>query len=233
MSRVGGKPQQKTERAPPAAPPPAEPQVTEEEVVKVEEHTESSLVEYKEPWSLPKSIWAPRAKESDARDFWDTKTVVDKSFDKDWGRLMNKEKFGNFAMREFKKADPKADQAECMKRLRDELRNMYEQLLYSFKYFCALGSGSGFTLPLNQYTQFLDDCQIPDQESDKCKRSDCDTLFIVCCFVEDKKLSNSEGNTLRRFEYIEAICRVARPPFSPPGPCRLGPTTAEPQSPWH
>ena len=47
-----------------------------------------------------------------------------------------------------------------MQRLRDELFSMYEVLQTSFKYFCALGSsGSCFTLQLNEYTGFLEECK--------------------------------------------------------------------------
>jgi hypothetical protein len=37
-------------------------------------------------------------------------------------------------------------------------------------------------MSLNPFTTFLDDCQIPDPESQYIKRSDCDTMFIVCNF---------------------------------------------------
>ena len=41
--------------------------------------------------------------------------------------------------------------------------------------------------PLNAFTSFLDDCGIPDPDSQYIKRSDCDTIFIVANFISDKK----------------------------------------------
>lgn len=47
-------------------------------------------------------------------------------------------------------------------------------------------------MPLNSFTTFLDDCQIADSESQFIKRSDCDTIFIVCNFQPDKKSAEAQ-----------------------------------------
>ena len=43
-------------------------EVTEEEMSKTEEQTETVTEEWRDPWTLAKSIWVPRKQESDARD---------------------------------------------------------------------------------------------------------------------------------------------------------------------
>lgn len=45
-------------------------------------------------------------------------------------------------------------------------------------------------------TQFLDDCSIADHESQFVKRSDCDTIFIVCNFQPDKKSAEAQVGLL-------------------------------------
>ena len=41
----------------------------------------------KKLWKLETSIWAPRTKWADSRDFWDTEAVERRMFEKDWERV--------------------------------------------------------------------------------------------------------------------------------------------------
>ncbi len=53
--------------------------------------------------------------------------------------------------------------------------------------------------------------QIPDPESQYCKRSDCDTLFITANYQPDKKSAEAQVNNengLMRYEFLELICRA-------------------------
>jgi len=49
-------------------------------------------------------------------------------------------------------------------------------------YYAGQGSADPYHMSLNPFSVFMDDCQIPDPESQFIKRSDCDTIFIVCNF---------------------------------------------------
>jgi hypothetical protein len=66
------------------------------------------------------------------------------------------------------------------------------QLSAAFMWYAALGNSSPYHMSLNAYTAFMDDCQIPDNDSLYIKRSDCDTIFIVCNFVPDKKAPEAQ-----------------------------------------
>ena len=50
-------------------------------------------VVYREPWLLPESVFKPRVKEADCKDFWDKETTTSKMFERDWARACAKEKF--------------------------------------------------------------------------------------------------------------------------------------------
>jgi hypothetical protein len=103
-------------------------------------------------------------------------------------------------------------------------------------YYAATGSGDPYHLSLNAWTTFLDDCEIADPESQvgpphlHCspyhfltlklcflptqfiKRSDCDTIFIVCNFQPDKKSAEAQvnvENAMMRYEFLEALVRSA------------------------
>jgi hypothetical protein len=65
-------------------------------------------------------------------------------------------------------------------------------------------------MPLNAFTSFLEDCGVPDADS-AVKRSDCDTVFIMCNFQPDKRSADvavNNENALMRFEFLEALVRL-------------------------
>jgi hypothetical protein len=69
----------------------------------------------------------------------------------------------------------------------DILKRNYAAISGTFTYYAAVGGGSPYHMALNAYTTLLDDAGVPDNEAPYIKRSDCDTIFIVCNFVPDKK----------------------------------------------
>eukprot|EP00873_Tetraselmis_striata_P034657 jgi/Tetstr1/454921/TSEL_041784.t1 len=171
-------------------------------------------VEEREPWELPKSIFKPRVKEADSRDFWDNDIVTNKVFERDWQRSTAKEKFYGFLLRENKgnTNNDKPTDEQCIKQVHDVMKKYYKSFYSCFMYFASIGSGSPFHMQLNPWTMFLDSANIPDAESLYIKRSDCDTLFIVSNYVADKKAPENKVNddhALMRFEFMEAVVRAA------------------------
>ena len=61
-------------------------------------------------------------------------------------------------------------------------------------------------------SQALPAVQISDADSQYVRRSDCDTLFIVANYQPDKKdpsVAVNDEHALMRFEFLEAIVRLA------------------------
>lgn len=173
-------------------------------------------------------MFAPRKQEADAKDFFDNDHVIERMFQKDWVRVARQDRFYNYIRREGKKAAEKTahpggdgggdkdgggDETEkVFKDLETLMVTSYRQIAGAFTYYASLGSGSLGGLQLNEYTEFLENCKIPDANSKSIKRSDCDTLFITADFVEDKKSDEAEhmeGGALLRFEFLEVIIRIA------------------------
>lgn len=99
-----------------------------------------------------------------------------------------------------------------MKELKKCLQKHYASMVSVFNYYAAMGSGSPFFIQLNAYTTFLEDTQIPSSTSQFCKRSDCDTTFIVANYQQDKKSNLSKINEehgLLMFEFMEVLMRIA------------------------
>lgn len=85
------------------------------------------------------------------------------------------------------------------------------QAFYSVFVYYAAGGNDPYHMPLNAYSSLLDDAGIPDPESLSCKRSDCDTIFIVCNFQPDKNspdVAVNDEHALMRFEFMEAVVRL-------------------------
>jgi hypothetical protein len=85
------------------------------------------------------------------------------------------------------------------------------QVVYSAFMFYATGGNDPYHMPLNSFTSFLDDAAIPDPDSLSIKRSDCDTIFIVCNFQPDKNspdVAVNDEHAMMRFEFLEAIVRL-------------------------
>ena len=129
-------------------------------------------------------------------------------FERDWTRACTKEKFTGMLSRENKacKSDPMEDKA-MLKAVHDVLLEHYKAWYSMFVYYSALGNMDPYHMTLNPYTSFLDDCQIPDAESASCKRSNLDTIFIVCNYEVGTPLSmyGHEGDSQ------EATALVLRP----------------------
>jgi len=177
-----------------------------------ETKTEARVTTPRDPWKLSQSIFKARLKECESRAFFDSTKVLNRHFEREWEHMAEKEKFLNMACKENKNADNKLDDAAFVKSLKSAMRRHFPTICAVFNYYSAAGAGVPFQLQLNAFTQFLDDSNIPNANSESCKRSDCDTIFIVANYEQDKttakaKLNDDHG--LMKFEMMEAIFRLA------------------------
>jgi hypothetical protein len=116
-------------------------------------------------WRIHRSVFAPRAVESDGKAMVDTPELLEAMFELDWGRIMSKENVVRML----------GDEAEAV---REELRRHAPLLYIVMITVGALGTGDVASMQLNEWTEFLNSCGIPDAASKFCKLKDCDQLFI-------------------------------------------------------
>ena len=91
------------------------------------------------------------------------------------------EKFSqNFLAREARNSGADAPEAQQIADVRDALRTWYSTIVQAFTYHSVSVSAAPFFMGLNEWTALLDLCGIPDNETVGVKRSDLDTIFIVC-----------------------------------------------------
>ncbi|XRB15637.1 flagellar associated protein [Pseudoscourfieldia marina] len=176
---------------------------------KYEEETKVETFGPRPDWDIRKSIFAPRERECDSRDFWDTPKTEARMLDLDMRRMLDSSRTKGFLKREGEKVGK--DVETVVAELNDIFKQVWDDLYGAFMWYSLQGSGDPYCMQLNAFSQFTDDCKIPDSESEKCKRSDLDTLFIVANFEEDKNSALSkfnDDNSLMRFEFMDILIRM-------------------------
>jgi hypothetical protein len=88
------------------------------------------------------------------------------------------------------------------------IRKEWELISKMYRYYSCLSSHKPSGMPLNDWTELLMTVEIPNNESAHCKVSDCDTIFITANYTSTKEKDVDE-NALGRFQFIEALARVA------------------------
>lgn len=92
------------------------------------ENIEVKAPEEREPWTLPMSVFKPRAKESDAKGYLDTDVSEEKMFERDWQRACSKEKFTGMLARENKANKDGKPDGQALKEVHDVLLKSYAQV---------------------------------------------------------------------------------------------------------
>ena len=210
-----------------------------------EEYSVLEEAKVKKLWTMMNSIWVPRLKTSESKDFYDSSKLHRRTFEQDWDRCMRKKIFVKFLARS---CNLQGDElAREISEIKQEVWEDYDIVASAFDFYAACSTGDGFSIKLNAYSDFLDDCFIPE-ESETCSRMVLDTIFTTVNLEDDDGLSKKEnaGNADREFvrcEFLEMVVRVGfakylfsaetddpseaiddlcvvPPPPPPPPPCR-------------
>ena len=161
----------------------------------------------KKKWSLPDGVFAPRAMKSDAKAFYDNDRVKKKAFKIDFSNLTAKKRFVNMVL----KTDDDGGEEE-MKEVRQVLWSCYSTIMDAFEFYSVMGTSvtQAYSIGLNAFSDFVDDCKIVDKAT--CSRKDIDTIFIVANLEEDKQSKTNKANddrALMRFEFLDCVVRIA------------------------
>jgi hypothetical protein len=86
-----------------------------------------------EPYSVHKSVFAPRLKLADSRDFFDRTPIFLKMFDNDWRHVTNKVKFTTFV----RTTPGEGEAEEKLLAVKNVLRDYYDELEGAFRWGCT------------------------------------------------------------------------------------------------
>jgi NLR family CARD domain-containing protein 3 len=91
--------------------------------------------------------------------------------------------------------------------VKDMLWKVYRQIKDTYKYYSAIGvSGDLFSIPVNAFTDFLNNGNVIDNRN--LKLADTDLLFITTNTVMNKQAFNPD-RALVRYQFLEIIVRLA------------------------
>ena len=101
---------------------------------------------------------------------------------------------------------------EEMKEVRQVLWSCYSTIMDAFEFYSVMGTSvtQAYSIGLNAFSDFVDDCKIVDKAT--CSRKDIDTIFIVANLEEDKQSKTNKANddrALMRFEFLDCVVRIA------------------------
>ena len=162
---------------------------------------------------------APRVKWADSRDFWDTDDVERKMFETDWERCLSCG-IGRFIYR-TDDGDGDGDEDDEVDEVVEVLWEFHDLINAIFDYYAAMGASDDIThMQMNSFSLFVNDCGFPDKDSQFCKTTHFDQLFIA---VDS---SGAGGKTDERFnrkkalnrqEFIQALVKIACMRYVQPG----------------
>ena len=168
----------------------------------------------KKPWKLEESIWAPRAKTCDSKDFWDSDECEKKLFESDWERCVASG-LGRFILRVDDSAGAEGDAVgDEVHEVHDVLWEFHDLVNAIFDYYAAMGASDDLThMGPNAFAQFSNDCQLTDKASQHCKPTHFDQLFIaVDASSNGGEKTNEMYNrkkALNRQEFMHCLVRIA------------------------
>eukprot|EP00962_Isochrysis_galbana_P030622 scaffold9933_cov125-Isochrysis_galbana.AAC.4 len=169
------------------------------------------------PWNLNSSIWGPRRKWCDARDFFDTGSVRRRMFDCDWDRALTHSNFYNFILRhdDDREADGDGDgRPDEIDEVRDVLWEHYELLTMVFDYYAARGSSRDpFSISQNEFNLFVTQCRLAVAGSVSCQPAHLDQLFLEANADGGPNRGQAEkynaARALNRREFLQCVVRIA------------------------
>lgn len=166
-----------------------------------------------EPWNIDNSIFAQRVQTWGS--FYNAQDIRAAAFEKDWQLCEQKRTFRKLVSRY-------EDVITDLKRL---LVANYDMVCDSFRYFSAtMEIGSIFTLQMLEFTELCEHADIKETAADSLiQEGHCNTIFIQVTknAVEDwtpaqhsfesecTVLSLKRGSSMMRYQYLEALVRVA------------------------
>eukprot|EP00936_MAST-01D_sp_MAST-1D-sp1_P000900 g900.t1 len=170
----------------------------------------------KGPWTVQQSVFAPRFETSASKDVFDTARLMREQFELDWERCMKKETFTRYMAQNIREYVDVAIAEEKLEKViesvKEEIWEDYDVICSAFDFYAACSTGDGFAMKLNSYTDFLDDCFIPE-DHERCDARVLDEIFTVVNIEDSANVSAIENrfNADRAFvrcEFVEMIVRV-------------------------
>ncbi|CAK4473298.1 unnamed protein product [Aphanomyces euteiches] len=150
-------------------------------------------------WDIKKSVFATRFKESPSKAPVDTDALVAKAFAVDFRHC---------------KIDRIVRDPDRKKELEAAGVGHYRAITNLYRKYCSRGARVAIdqlSISWSGFNEFLSDCHLVDESSERCKASDMDNVFVAANLemTEEAKQQDNPDRSLTRFEFLECIIRIA------------------------
>lgn len=171
--------------------------------------------ERRSSWDINKSVFARRKRESMCRNFVDTDSFVGKACTADWHQC----KVDRFIKDPVRRKEVET----CVTKYFREISNLYRRYC-GYNVLTSLVGLSSCTpafatqlqndvtcVPWGGYMELLTEGKILDEGSDYCKLADLENVFVAANLelTQEAKEKDNPDRSLTRFEFLEAIIRIA------------------------
>jgi len=163
----------------------------------------------KKKWTIFESVWADRAKTSDARDFYDAPRAKQMAFEHDWAKALGQHALDKKLERAVKKLPAEAVAASSVLAMREALFSHFDLVYRSFNYYAALGSGDDlFAISRTAYAQFVADCALAVEDMMGMRGADLNILFEGVNAKQSKDDQFNHRKTLSREEWLALLIQI-------------------------
>lgn len=156
---------------------------------------------------------------ADSRDFWDTDEVDRKSLECDWKRAIDCG-VGRYIEKLEDMGDDDYNVNEVQETF-DVLWEFHDLIYVMFDYYAAMGTSDDVThMQMNSFSMFVGDCEFTDKNSEFCKTTHFDQLFIaVDCSGAGGKTDEkyNRKKALNRQEFLHCLVKIACMRYVMPG----------------
>ena len=159
-----------------------------------------------EPWEIDGSVWTPRKKWADSKDYYDTPTCLAKVLDADWAMA----RYGGGLERLVMRSDSSGEKSveAVMASVRNVLWEHHATLYPLFDAYACIGGGDFTQIQLNGYKSMLTDCGLVDASN----QGRWDELFVTINSSKSSAVAVDAYNhkkSLNRQEFVSFIVRAA------------------------
>ena len=157
-------------------------------------------------WKLDESIWGPRRQWISTGEFYDTPAAFEVRFDEVFGRALR-----SGLKRYIERLD--GSEEGVVVAVRDALFAQDRRLFPCFDFYASRDGYDG-VIGLNDFSQFVCDCNLPDPKSNHLRKADIDRLFIAVdtaskATADEESDGFNRAKALSSDEFVNAIVQLA------------------------
>ena len=161
------------------------------------------------PWKLLNSIWGPRRKYSDAKDFYDPPEVKARAFDVDWEGAREKHGFDKKLVKAAKSIeDAEAQAGATPAALKAAIFEHCDLVYQVFNYYCSFGASDDiYNMSVNSYLQVLREAKLVNNAIVGQRDADLQLMFDESN-AAGRGSSYDNKNALDREEWLGVLVRL-------------------------